>query len=214
MKRTLMFLAVAVLLLAVGSVKADISNGSFEDGLNGWSYAFTGGAVQTVSSHTDSSGSAAGTTSWSATDGGSFALLQAGDAYVRTQLYQTFTASAGDVLTFDYFWDSRDYSGWNDQGMGTLLSGSGTGGTELSTLFLHTVNSDPENYWGTDWTLVSYTFADSGTYTLLLETWNAGDSAGAPYVGIDNVFVTPVPAAALLGLLGLSTAAVKLRKFA
>ena len=215
MERNLMVLAAAVLLLAVGSAKADISNGSFEDGLNNWSIVLSGGDVQAVSSHTDSTGSATGTSSWSPTDGSAFALLEGGYANESVQLYQTFTASAGEVLTFDYFWDSQDYVSYDDTGMGTLLSGSGTGGSVLSTLFSHSiVGSDPQDYWGTPWTLVSYTFADSGTYTLLIETWNDDDSNQSSYVGIDNVFVTPVPGAVLLGMLGLGAAGLKLRKFA
>jgi len=217
MKRTLIIWAAAVLLLAVGSAKADLSNGSFEDGLNSWSIVLSGGDVQAVSSHTDSTGSATGTSSWSPTDGSYFALLEGGNANESVQLYQTFTASSGDTLTFDYFWDSEDYDPYDDTGMGTLLLGSGTGGYVLSTLFSHSImGSDPEDYWGTPWTLVSYTFAASGTYTLLIETWNDLDSDQSSYVGIDNVALTPVPVpgAILLGMLGLGAAGLKLRKFA
>jgi len=222
MERNLMVLAAAVLLLAVGSAKADISNGSFEDGLNNWSIVLSGGDVQAVSSHTDSTGSATGTSSWSPTDGSAFALLEGGYANESVQLYQTFTASAGEVLTFDYFWDSEDYVSdddtvYDDTGMGTLLSGSGTGGAVLSTLFSHSiVGSDPEDYWGTPWTLVSHTFAAAGTYTLLIETWNDDDNDQSSYVGIDNVALTPVPVpgAILLGMFGLGAAGIKLRKFA
>jgi len=250
MRRLTTICAIVTLLLAVGSAKADLSNGSFETGdLTGWSTfifipeeeggvddQYGPGDVQVVTSHKDVTSddegtlTGTGTTSWLQTDGDYFALLKAGAVDSHVQLYQTFAASAGDTLTFDYFWDSWDdwsedtHTIFNDTGTGKLLSGSVTysvtgevtGGDELSTLFYHSVSTDEEFYWGTPWTRVSYMFADAGTYTLLIETWNDIDNCAPGHVGIDNVALSPVPVpgAVLLGLLGLSVAGMKLRKHA
>ena len=125
--------------------------------------------------------------------------------------------------------DIRGGTIFNDTGTGKLLSGlvtdpvtgEVTGGDELSTLFYHSVSTDEEFYWGTPWTTVSYVFANPGTYTLLIETWNDIDDSCPGFVGIDNVALSPVPVspvpvpgAVLLGLLGLGAARLKLRRFA
>ena len=132
MRRLTTICAIATLLLAVGSAKADLLNGSFETGLTDWStFIFTPeegpddqygpGDVQAVTSHADDTGSwtGTGTTSWAPTDLSHFALLRAGAVDSPVQLYQTFVASAGDTLTFDYFWDSWDDA---EEGGGTNVT--------------------------------------------------------------------------------------------
>ena len=216
MRKLTMICALAVLLVAAGSAQADLSNGSFETGnLAGWSTAVPSGAsVGIATSHTDATGAGTGTMSWGSTDGSHFALLKAAGPCSPTQLHQTFEASAGHALTFDYFWDSQDYSPYNDTATGSLLSGAGTGGPVVSTLFSESVNTDPSDYWGTPWKSVSYDITTAGTYTLLITATNGLDNLYDSYVGVDDVAITPIPGAVLLGMLGLGVAGVKLRKFA
>jgi hypothetical protein len=186
---------------------ASITNGSFETGdLTGWSTVLPNDAfASVVTSHNDLFGS--GTTSWIPTDGTYFALVKTDGPDNFAQLYQSFTANAGDTLTLDYFWDSEDYYPLNDSTAGKLLSGSGTGGELVAALFTHSVNTDPQDCWGTPWTSVSYSFTVGGTYTILVEIANSGDETFDSYVGIDNVKLTPTsipaPGAILLGSIGV-----------
>jgi len=202
MKKLIMICALAVLILAAGA-QAGPTNGSFESGdLTGWSAIIPAGAsISVVPSHSDLGGT--GVTSWGPTDGSAFALVKTDGAGSITQLYQSFYATAGASISLDYFWDSQDYVPFDDAATGTILAGMGTGGPLVSTLFSHSVSTDPADYWGTPWTSVSYTFANTGVYTLLITNTNGLDSILDSLVGIDNVNVIPVPGAILLSSIGL-----------
>ncbi len=224
-------LALIIEIVFCSLANANIVNGSFETGdLTGWSAVIpVGGSINIVGSHTDpmtysdwGGPTVYGTTSWTPTEGNVFALLKTDGPGSITQLYQSFTAAAGDTLTFDYFWDSQDFVPYDDTCTGKLLSGEGIDGPVVAELFYHNVGSsyygsgmgtDPGNFYGTPWISVSYDITTAGTYTLLITNMNAIDSGHDSYVGIDNVF-TPVPAAILLGILGLGVAGIELRKFA
>jgi hypothetical protein len=179
----------ATILIMTIPTQAQLVNGGFETGdLTGWTFVppagGDGGFAGAVTSHTDPSGS--GTTSWAPSEGSYFGLLKTNGAGSHAQLYQTFYVSTvGATLTLDYFWDSEDYYGYDDSTVGAILSGAGTGGAVVATLFSHSVDTDPADYWGTPWTTVSYTFASPGTYTLLIEIYNGGDSGLDSYVGAD-----------------------------
>ena len=202
MKKLIMICALAVLISAVGA-QAGLTNGSFESGdLTGWSAIVPSGAsISVVTSHSDPGGT--GVTSWGPTDGSAFALVKTDGPGSLTQLYQSFYATAGADISLDYFWDSGDYVPFDDAATGKILAGAGTGGPVVTTLFSENINSDPADYWGTPWATVSYTFASSGVYTLLITNTNGLDSILDSYVGIDNVNVIPAPGAILLGSLGV-----------
>jgi hypothetical protein len=179
-------------------------------GLNTWGIVVPSGAsVSAVTSHTDTTWPGGvppvvpGVTAWGPTDGTMFAVLKTDGPGSLTQLYQSFTIVGPRTLTFDYFWDSQDYFPFNDTATGTLLSGVGTGGALVATLFSESIATDPGNYYGTPWTSVSYQIAAAGTYTLLFEITNGLDSVLDSYVGIDNVNVIPAPGAILLGSIGV-----------
>ncbi|MGB2866200.1 MAG: hypothetical protein WBC05_22900 [Sedimentisphaerales bacterium] len=210
MKKLIMICALAVLIIAAGNAQAGLTNGSFESGdLTGWTVIVPSGAsVSVVASHTDTNIGGVppvvpGVTAWGPTDGSAFALVKTDGPGSLTQLYQSFYATAGADLSFDYFWDSQDYMPFDDMATGTLLAGAGTGGALVTTLFMESIATDPGNYYGTPWTSVSYTIANSGVYTLLITNTNGLDSILDSHVGIDNVNVIPAPGAILLGSIGL-----------
>jgi len=126
----MMIFVLSVVFLAAGSVRAGFTNGSFETGdLTGWTVVVPSGAsVSVVASHADPMTNVGGdgpivygTTSWGPTDGSAFALLKTDGPGSITQLYQSFYATAGADLTFDYFWDSQDYAPFDDTGTGTPI---------------------------------------------------------------------------------------------
>jgi len=217
MKRTLLptvgFVALCLFTAPALAAMVNLTNAGFETGdLTGWTVYPDGGSVTVVSSQ--AGGAANGTTSWGPAEGLKFAVLKTGSADTWIQLSQQFVANAGDTLAFAYFWDSGDYKVpgtgyWDDEGRVLLVDLSGP---SFTTLVHRDVLNDPTDYWGTPWTNVSYTLPSSGTYTLSFEVRNYGDNALDSRLGVDLPAVVPIPAAFLLGFLGLSAAGLGLRK--
>lgn len=203
------FIGVTVLALSAGVVRADLSNGSFETDLTGWSYVnpSTSGYVAVVSSHSSETAPMTWTPYPSGPGNQYFAVLKPDGASKVTQLSRSFEVSAGNTLTFDYFWDAEGNGGTNNDTGQILLSGPGLSGGSV-TLF--TFDAHTEDF---GWRSFEYDFANSGTYTLLFQVKNVGNAGTNGYLGVDNVHVVPLPAATILGMLGLGVAGVKLRKF-
>lgn len=203
--RNLMFLfrtraVTLALLLAVAfagvSQASVLINPSFEAGdLTGWiAFVPTGASISVVNGHTDTGIFAMGITSWTPTDKSNFCLMESGGLGTPAELAQTFSVMQGDVLTFDYFWDSQDFYPYNDIAIGTIVG--------QDTLFMESVLTDPMDYWGTHWTHVGYKFANSGIYTLKFSIANGSDDFLGSYLGIDNIRIIPEPATMLLLGLG------------
>jgi hypothetical protein len=203
----------AVLFLAVESVQADLINGGFETGdLTGWTSTVPFGAsAAAVGSHTEDAGPLPNTT-WAPTEGSFFALLETDGPGNWCTLEQSFSGVAGDVVSFDYFFDWGDLHPFNDQCYGELLDATGAQEHEF---FRWGQDGTPmvANHSNVGWSSESYALAADGDYTLKFGIANCLDSINDSYMGIDAA-VVPVPGAVLLGMLGLSVAGIKLRKFA
>lgn len=196
----------AVLVLAATmtaqAVTITLNNAGFETGdLTGWTTSIPSGAsVSVVSSHTDYTGWGTGTTSWSPYEGEYFALLKTDGPGNWCQLYQSFTAQKDDVLSFAYFWDSRDYKYYDDTAQGRLVDSTGN---NVATLFYQHVNGDPSDYYGTPWTRVDYAIPASETYKVVFEIANGGDSGLDSYLGVDAIPEPVTMAGLMLGIGGL-----------
>jgi len=205
----MMICALAVLILAAGSVQADLTNGGFETGdFTGWTTSVPGGASALV---TTAHMEGVGNTIWTPTEGSYFARLKTDGGSSWCTLSQSFAAPSGYVVSFDYFFDWGDYHSYDDQSYGRLLGSTGATVNE----FFHWGQGGTlmgANYSNVGWSSQSYTLTASGTYTLMFGICNAYDSVNDSYMGIDNASVVPVPGAVLLGILGLGVVGVKLRK--
>jgi len=212
MRKITMICTLAVLFLAVGGVQADLTNGGFETGnLTGWTSTVPPGAsVTVVSNHNEVGGQPP--PSWAPTEGSFFALLKTDGPDNWCTLEQSFSGVAGDVVSFNYFFNWEDYHPYNDQSYGRLLDSSGA---EVKEFFHWGEGGDAMggDYSNVGWSSVNYTLEAGGSYTLEFGIKNEIESEYDSFLGIDAV-VVPVPGAVLLGMLGLSVAGIKLRKFA
>jgi hypothetical protein len=195
-----------VILMLVGAssaaAQADnlLENGSFEDGLNGYTAT---GEVEAVNSELSRDFLPPVREDWEATDGDAFASIWStdGQSVNVSSLEVTFEAEAGFELSFDYFFDFGDVAPEYDSASGVL---SRAGGDDV-VLFEH--NTMPGNQLDSsanvEWTQVSVTLMTAGTYTL---TFTAGDANGSfeSILGVDNIVLIPGQAAAVTLLSGLA----------
>ncbi|NEO73261.1 PEP-CTERM sorting domain-containing protein [Moorena sp. SIO3H5] len=123
-------------------------------------------------------------------------------------IQQTFTAHAGDVLTFDWnfltneFTSSFDPAVFNDFSFVSIAKMVDGLADTNSPLFIDSLTDFNEE---TGFQSFSYTFETSGTYSLGLGVLDEDDTIVGSGLLIDNVELTPVPEpASILGLLALS----------
>jgi len=188
-----------VVLCLCPAARSNIINGGFETtGLTPWTAS---GEVYVRDWEMSRDFSFPAWPDWTATEGAYFASLWSTDSAGTdvSILSQIFTANAGLVLQFDYFFDFGDVAPYYDTAVGTLTWSTGS-----ATLFEH--NTGPGNYLGDDenigWTTISYGLPATDIYTLEFRTEDY-DGTWESILGIDNVQVIPAPGAILLGSIGI-----------
>jgi len=184
------------LLLPVTS-RAQIINGSFETGdLTGWTASsFRVFAVGSASPLGIPGPGDPGT--WVPSQGSTFGWLFSGDfPGVYTTLSQTFSASAGDQLTFDTFFDAGDSLPYNDNGYVRLVNVA-----DESDVMLYAKSvADVGNFGGDGWRSLSYVIPVDGMYRLEAGVTEGLDFQHHSAIGLDNVALVPEPS--VLALLG------------
>jgi len=206
MKKYLMSLCAAlVLLVAAEPAKAAILNGGFETN------NFTGWTPNPASGFTFTTNNAFGHTP---IEGNVFAYLQTGaGADVYTTLSQMFTANAGDVLTFNAFFQSDEFffglSAFNDDGYVKIIDSS-----NVSTI-LYSNNAIALIGTGNSvspWTARTSGPLSAGTYTIEAGVRNLFDDSFDSRLGLDNVVLSnagpasAVPEPATMTMLGIGVA--------
>lgn len=165
----------AVLLATAGTAQAGVAdartepmlqNGGFESGdTAGWS----GSGHAVVTSYSG----------YQAPAGSYFGIVFGGCP--TNELAQSFSASAGDTLSGYAFFKNNDSAGWNDSGdVRVVVAGDGS-----STVLFSSSGSQTGSYNGTPWTAWSYTFPDSGTYSISIRSSNGGDCHVHSVTGLD-----------------------------
>jgi hypothetical protein len=200
--------AIAGLMLAatIGQAHAGFVNGSFEDGLTGWT-ASDLSLVSVVSSYqgiADDSLAPGGPT-FGPASGDYFATLRGGDSEAYTTLSQTFSAVAGQTLSGSAFFKANDTEDFNDDAYVKLI---GANGLELFSSSVSAV----DDYGSTPWTSFSHTFTVGGSFTLEAGVINilAFDAGFDSVLGLDAVQLSAetVPEPASVALWGLGAVGI------
>ena len=218
------FAAIIAAGLSVSQANAGIVNGSFESGgtasLSGWS-SF-GPASSSSASSTNGSFSAievaqnggatnaAGLESFLGVTDAALKSIKSGLQNFTTgsAIKQTFTASAGDKISFDWRFLTNEYipSPWDFAFY--VLNGTAVaiGDTNINSGYGAGIGGYSS---ATAWNTTTVTIATAGTYTLGFGALQGGDNMVESALLVDNVKSTPkVPEPASLGLLGLGMTAL------
>lgn len=214
------FLTASVLgLLSLSTVfvaapsQAAVINGSFENGLTDWTKIGTAGSVSAFGDAIPTDGSKqAGLTTYSAgvstaalesfvgLSAGSLNSLGNGTVAGGTAIQQTFTATAGDVVSFD--WNFLTFEDTPNTNYNDFAFVSFSGLTELvdtNSAFYDTSTIFREQ---TGYQTTSFAVATTGTYTLSLGVVSVGDGRAPSALLVDNVRTESVPEpASMLGIL-------------
>lgn len=189
----------AAILLAA-SARGQIVNGGFETGdLSGWTassfrvFAVGGAPNQGIPGPGDPP------FGWAPSQGSTFAWLLSGESPgVYTTLSQTFGATAGDVLSFDTYFDAGDFLPYNDNGYVRLVN---LGDNSSVALYAKSV-ADVGDFGGDGWRSLSHVISADGTYTLEAGVTEGLDFQHHSALGLDNVALVPEPASLVLCLVG------------
>lgn len=176
------------MLLVAGGVRADaIVNGGFETGdLTGWQTATFGGP-----------GGAGAVTTLAPYAGIYCVHLWASD-YGTTELYQTFHANKGDVLSFEYEGDGLA----GESNFEVWIGSSTYGGYDI-------FNGNGFTMLGSLWSEATWTSPAAGDYSLVFLAGEGGPS-GCMDVYLDTVQLVPEPAS--MGLLAVALTALIARR--
>ena len=199
-------------VLVTAPSQAAVINGSFEQGLFGWQSTKSVGSINSsigvnptdgyfqTSLVTNSSASAASIEKFLGLTRGSLSTLGNGVANGGAAIKQTFTASAGDVVSFD--WNFLTDEGTPNARNNDFAFFSLTGLTELADTKVSFVDSLSPFREETGYQTTSYNITTAGTYTLGFGVINSGDRKVQSGLLVDNVSSEPVPEpASMLGIL-------------
>jgi hypothetical protein len=105
-----------------------------------------------------------------------------------------FTLNTGDIVSFF----TRTHGAFPGDSLDLLFS---TGSTSLADFT--SVLSIPDSSYPSDWTQLSYTYAGASANLRLALRYRVTDtSVNGDYIGIDSLYVTPVPEPSTLALIG------------
>ncbi len=193
--------------------QAAVMNGSFESGLTGWTKIGTAGSISAFGDAIPTDGShQAGLTTYSSgvsTDSlegflglsaGSLNSLGNGQVTGGTAIQQTFTATAGDVISLD--WNFLTIEDTRNANFNDFAFVSFSGLTELADTNSAFYDTSTIFRSQTGYQTTSFTVATTGTYTLSLGVVNVGDGRVPSALLVDNVRTESVPEpASMLGIL-------------
>lgn len=194
-------LVASALALPSTAGASTLINESFESGLTGWVGA-PGSLVSVVSTFTEPT-STPGT--YNPYHGSFFALLQAGEPGVATGLTQFFSMTAGETVQFAVAFAGGDYNPFDDSGFLSVFSFQDSAN---NVLFTQNVNSIGD-YANTPWTIVSFTAAQTGQYSVNASIQNSLDSANDSFLLIDAV---PEPSTWMMMLFGFAAVGFAMRR--
>lgn len=132
---------------------------------------------------------------------GSLDSLIGANAFEGSAIQQTFTAKAGDILSFDWNFLTNEATpeteGFNDFAF-VSFNGIASKLAETSSSFLSSSSNNFDEETG--FQNLSYTVTDDGTYTLGLGVLDTRDNTMGSGLLIDNVKAVPEPTS-ILGIL-------------
>lgn len=228
-------IALSLGLGASATFAAPLTNGSFANGLNGWTAigdviatgapsavlttAFADGADDAINLNLS------GTSAVLANQAGGleelaglgFGALDFNGqlAFEGSALTQSFFVNAGDVLSFDFsFLTNEDSLASVFNNDGAFVSINGVGTLLSSAVSATAVNGQGPFSFGSNGSF-SFTFTQSGTVNLAIGVFDANDSAVSSTLSVSNMNVTPAvpePTSVALVLAGLAVATVVQRR--
>lgn len=191
--------AVTLAISTLSAQAATITNGDFQVGFNGWettgtTNAFDGKAILASGSETTDSS----LESFLGLANGSLDGLGNGNATFGSAIKQLIKVKAGDVLTFDWKFNTGDFLPFNDFSFFSISS---------AVFELADINLVGDNGTTASETF-SYKFQNAGSYTLGFGVVNTLDGLVSSTLSVDNATInstTSVPEpASVLGLLAVS----------
>lgn len=198
---------ICVLILAFCSNSIAITNGGFEQSINvGWTtQGYSARIVQSFEYYDLSRSEDALTLS--PAEGNSFAVLASGGRSQElnyTTISQNISLNAGNTISGMFFFATKDYDEFNDEGYVKLIPLQ----TGLSEILLIRMDvATVGNRSATDgWVPFSYTLeaGEAGSYGLVCNVHDLLDYIEPSYVAVDGLVVTPEPVTSALLLLGFA----------